>query len=392
MQKTILVIDTEDKQLNDVANALRKEQFLVHYVTDFAAARMKLMNIHFDLSVTFLDPEAIETFEFVRRMVQEFQQVVRIAVCDYTDTKLVDDLIIEHAAKLYMFKPWDKTELVEVILRIYDFRARLGNENLLSLIHSVKQLPTLPDLYYDITAMVNAGSNMRDIALKIETDPAIASRVLKIANSAYYGARTGSILQAIMYLGTDNIQNIILTSTFFNAHSPYYQINRLWKHSELTNRIVNHLYYYKHQVKIPASHASIGLLHNIGLLMLIVKFPDIFNTIINTMRQDKTRRLIAAERQHAGYTHCDLGGYIMEWWNLPVGLIACAKFYDNPTKACVEQREYVAMVHLASYLAWDIIGKDELTLPLDLAVYDILGISAIEVGNIKEQHQTLNGQ
>jgi response regulator RpfG family c-di-GMP phosphodiesterase len=155
-------------------------------------------------------------FELLEKVKKHYPNVIRMALSGYSDRSDVITAIEKNLAKIYLYKPWDNKELRYIISSIFELEDTLQNEGLFELFNNLESLPTVPKLYKKINEMLENNESIENIRLEIEKDQSLASRILKVANSAFYAAKTGSIKQAILYIGLINVKNIVVSNTIFN--------------------------------------------------------------------------------------------------------------------------------------------------------------------------------
>ncbi len=386
MKNTVLVIDSLEKKLIDVVATLRRQSHIVHYIMMDNLDNVDLKHMLFDVTVLYFNAGDSAAVKFLENNKNRACGGVKIVLCSYDESEYCKRLIFEETSKIMLYSKWNQDAVLDAIHRVFSYKELVGKENLGRLLDKVKQVPTLPDIYFDVNEMILEKVDMDLIAKRIESDVAIASRVLRIANSAYYGARTGSIHQALMFLGTENVKNIIISMVIFDHKSNVCDVKVLWQHAELTNKLANYIYYIKHMRSMPASYSSVGLLHSIGLVLLLTVFSNYYLPVLEMLGKT-SETLDQLERRLIDFRHADLGGVLLDWWNLPPGLIYGALHYRRPLEADSAYLEIACIVHLASHISWKILGDTTFMCQLDREVLDYLKISDREVEQIMKNYQ-----
>jgi HD-like signal output (HDOD) protein len=165
-------------------------------------------------------------------------------------------------------------------------------------------------------------ADLRDIISTIESEPTIAAQVISIANSAYYAGTEPvlSVKTAAARLGIGNLKSIILglvvANKFDTQRCPGFQISRFWQDAMLVAKCAARL--SQHSIeKIECDRESIytiGLLHNIGLLVLVYLYPDRMNAVLESADQQDLKQQECAA---FGLDHYDAGAALLKHWNLP---------------------------------------------------------------------------
>jgi HD-like signal output (HDOD) protein len=314
-------------------------------------------------------------YEFLKHIKDRYPTTMRVALSGYTDSRVIYKALEENVAKMYMFKPWDNRELLNTIDKMFQLEEVLKDHKIMDLINNLNDLPTLPGLYLKIKQMIQDDEDVDRIAKLIESDQASTAKILRIANSAFYGAKTGSISQAIMYIGLSNVKSIVLSNALFSGSGALANsIKQLWINATLTNRMTNHLYQRVIGKKIPNVFASAGLLHNIGMVVLLSHFADKYQAVLQQglVNADANAE---QERNLVGVTHQELGGFLLNWWELPLPIVEAALYHHTPLDERIINRELMCVIHLANAEAWRVMGETPVEPPQTAACCEVLGIS-----------------
>ena len=359
MSKVILFVDDEVQILKSLKRLFRGSGYEVYFAESGMRALEILQTQHVDLMVTDIRMPVMDGFELLKKVKSDYPLTLRVALSGFTDNRKIYTALENNLAKLYMFKPWDNSELLTTIDKIFELETALKDKDLLDMINNLDEIPSIPMLYREISRLVEEDASIEDIAKKIEQDQAIASKILKVANSAFYGAKTGSITQAIMYIGLINVKNIVLTNSVFNnfgSRIEYHDL--LWRHVNLTNKIVNIIYQRCLNKRLPNVYASAGLLHDIGRIILLRFFEDKYVEVL----------------EYIGFDHQQVGGYLLSWWEIPVPIVEAALYHHDPMSDMVMNKELVQVVHIANYYSWKFLGEEGFLEPLHLEAFVALDI------------------
>ena len=184
----------------------------------------------------------------------------------------------------------------------------------------------------------------------ISTDQALTAKVLKIANSPFYGfpKKISTIDFAIIVLGFDALKEIIisisLVSSLQKRSDSYLDARAFWDHSVSTGVVARRLardlgYRVSGEVFVGA------LLHDMGISILHRYFNSEFRRIVDIAREMKLT-FLEAEESVLGVTHAEVGGWLAARWNLPDHLIESLSFHHTPGNATINP-DLVALVHCA---------------------------------------------
>ncbi len=198
---------------------------------------------------------------------------------------------------------------------------------------SADDLPAMPTIARDIVrAADDPETSISDIKDLIEQDPAIAAKLLKMANSALYGfpSAINSIAHAISLLGTRTVRNIVLAISLKKSFHRFGLMEQLlWQHSTLSGPVAAHLAKMPQIGVDPDEAFTAGLLHHIGKTALANSHHDEYEQVIQRVYNEKIG-FVEAETDQFGFDHSMLGGAIATHWNLPESLIAVIAGHHTP--------------------------------------------------------------
>ena len=190
-----MFVDDEENILRSLKRLFKREAYETVFMNSAADALEYLENNPIDLVISDIRMPKMDGFEFLSIVKERYPKILRVALSGFTDSKTVFRLIEKNVAKLYLFKPWDNHDLKDNIKRILEFEDSLMDRKLLELINNLDSIPSLPQLYTQVRKLIDDGADIELVGQVVEKDQAIASKVLRLANSAFYGRKTGNIGQ-----------------------------------------------------------------------------------------------------------------------------------------------------------------------------------------------------
>ncbi|MCP4982447.1 MAG: HDOD domain-containing protein [Gammaproteobacteria bacterium] len=219
-----------------------------------------------------------------------------------------------------------------------------------------QDLPSLPEIYLRVSEQLeDDSSSVQKIGDTVQNDPAITTRVLKMVNSAYYGLpnQVASVSQAVSLLGRERLKHILIGSVlrgvFSGQDNPAFSMQEFWQHSIKTAIIARQLAKQITEIKESESMFTAGLLHDIGKMLLINKFPERMLAAEEYMIQKRVD-VLTAELSQIGITHTAVGEALMEHWGLPQLLIDCARNHHEIVHDG-ENRIATHLIYLANNLS-----------------------------------------
>ncbi|MDH5435518.1 MAG: HDOD domain-containing protein [Gammaproteobacteria bacterium] len=224
------------------------------------------------------------------------------------------------------------------------------------LVADVSDLVSLPDICVRVNEMVNdPDSSAADIGKIIAQEPGMMARLLRIANSPFYGfmQEITTVSRAISVIGTAQLRELILATsaidTFENIPNYLVNMKHFWTHSIYTGLCAKALA-DKTGSKNNESYFVAGLLHDIGQLVLFNKMPEESRDIlIEIMEGSEGLQFHQEEKKVFGFDHAEVGAELLRNWKLPEVLCDSVKFHHQPLKAKSYSKE-AALIHIANSL------------------------------------------
>jgi HD-like signal output (HDOD) protein len=211
-------------------------------------------------------------------------------------------------------------------------------KNIKKTIEGITNLPSHPLAIERITRLLsNPRTSVEDVGKAITTDQALASKVLKLVNSAFYGfpGRISTLSHAIVILGFSTIKNIVLTATIFESlkgkgsGNKDFDLHQFWSHSiacgAATSSIAKMIGFGEKEECFIA-----GLIHDIGKIILCHYLPDEFSRVVEYTRKNDVL-FLESEKKLFDTSHDEIGGYLAQCWNLPDNLQFAVRYHHAPS-------------------------------------------------------------
>jgi HD-like signal output (HDOD) protein/ActR/RegA family two-component response regulator len=375
--KKILFVDDEVPILKSLNRLFMDTEYEVFTAGSGEEALEILTDEKIDMVITDMKMPVMDGYQLLEQVKELHPNVLRIILSGYSEKNTILTALQKNIAKLYILKPWDNNKLVQLVDQIFQTENILRDSNLLGLINNAEELPTLNNSYRQIMDLIDADADLVKIASAIERDHSVATKILHIINSAFYGVKTGSVKHAIACLGLSTIRNILLATSIvdsFNMSAVYgTRLEMLWDHSFICSKIVNIIYEKLLHTKLSETESSAGLLHNIGVVLLLNIFPKKYIEIFHRVEKEKSN-LLQIEQEVLNVTHQQAGGYLLKWWELPYPIVEAALYHHTPFATGIINQRLIYAVNIAQHYA-SIILENQLSNAFDPEVFDALGIS-----------------
>jgi putative nucleotidyltransferase with HDIG domain len=220
-------------------------------------------------------------------------------------------------------------------------------------------LPSLPDVLATVNSLLDdPGTSLKKIAGVLSTDEGLASRVLRLVNSAYYGLprMVSTIPLATTILGAKAIKshvvNIAYADLMGQLGGRHEQYNLLWRHGLRTATWARAIAGDLHDVD-PEEAFTAGLIHDIGKAICLRLRGESYAKIIEEAYRSG-RPLVGVEEEVVGFNHSQIGGWAASRWSLPESLVNAIGWHHNPSvlKGRSEDiHNFVVVIHIADIAA-----------------------------------------
>lgn len=275
-----------------------------------------------------------------------------------------------------------------------DTAAALAQLTLEEVVENTLDLPALPAATLAVMKESQApNSTAHSVARYLSQDQALTSRVLRLANSAFYGMqrRIASPDEAVIILGMRAVRNLaMIASTYHWMDKPLrgYSLepHEFWEHS-LSVAVACQVLA---QSVAPGSSDlafTCGLLHDLGKVALSAWLENRSVTISAiAAKLDLTTE--QAERRILGFDHQQVGGRLAEKWNLPKVIVDAITYHHCPSDCCPDA-PMVDITHVADYLTSTTEvtthGGNGLRVTLDEPALGRLGINVAELEGLADE-------
>jgi len=287
-------------------------------------------------------------------------------------------------------KPEDDGKVVYTPIAEKDSGELDGSDLRRKILNSIKDLPPMPKIIYKAReVMANPKSGFKDIAEVIETDQAIAAKVLQVANSAYYGlsGMVSSIHQATVVLGHKTLEQLITmvsATSLLGSHLKGYRMGSgaLWQHS-LAVALCSRLIAKDRAPALENDAFSVGLIHDAGKLALDRYILERSAQVDQALKTGIT--FLQVEKLVLGFDHTELASDLCAKWKLPENHVNAMRFHHDPAAAKGNQLAYI--VHTANHIAQQsgiASSMDASRYELDAGALDFLSLDAEDVAGYTE--------
>ena len=222
-------------------------------------------------------------------------------------------------------------------------------------IESLDQLPSIPAILVPLIKMLELPAESIDVQRIVDLiahDKSIAAQTLHMANSPLFGRlqEVKTVRGAVVALGMARVREIATTCCMLKLAPPQnggFDIRYVWEHSLGVALVARRL---ARKIGYPApEHAYLGgLLHDIGIIVNVMLFPDEFRAVARHA-QDQRIPMGDAEAHLLGFDHQVSGSFLAEQWRLSDELNEVIRRHHQCERAQA-YHDSVALVRIADLL------------------------------------------
>lgn len=224
----------------------------------------------------------------------------------------------------------------------------MREDTLEKIIMQTVDVPSIPPVASKVLKLVSSDySSINELENIIAQDQSFSTRILKIANSPYYGRGkcVDAISTAIIIIGFNSVKSLVMSASLKDLHrrsGPFEQQH--WEHS-LGVSIAASLLAADTKMLMPDDVLIGGLIHDVGKIVINNSLPDQYKLVTDKVNAEKIPSIIA-EDALLGFNHCNVGGLIARKWKLPRNLEAVIEYHHAEHYPPFEDSGYETMCQI----------------------------------------------
>ncbi len=261
-----------------------------------------------------------------------------------------------------------------------------------------EDLPVLPHIGMEILNLIEDKFSVpADFEAIIESDQVLTLKILKMANSAYYGYAREiiNVKDAVVILGLDTIKSLVLsmlTRQMLSKDLHTYGLKKgeLWSHSlavAMTARSIAKIMKLSNHEKFFVA----GLLHDVGKILLDITLKNYVDNLKFQVNEGKVD-FIEAELRIAGIDHALIGSKLIEIWNLPDFLVNSVRYHHTSSKAPANFKTDAYIIDVANRLSYQVAPGSSVDFRVDKNVmpeeYGKLGLTSANIEGVLDSIRT----
>lgn len=350
----VLLVAAESEAIRGLARDLfLLDEHLETALRSEPAAALALLEFEtFDLVVVDQHTPGDVT-ELLAAVATRFPRMIRMVVADAPGEATFARAA--HLAHVLLPRPCDPGTLLENIHDTVVARRRLRDPDLTAAVAGVLALPESPAVRRELLGLLaDDDITVDQLEEAIERNPAIAAKLLQLANSAYFGARgtVGSIGEAISMIGLDSVRGIVTSAHLFEsmpaAGLKEFPLGDLWTHcvatAIMTRRIAWHV---RASTTVNRAAFAAALLHDVGKIVMTLAHGEAY-TELRLHPETPPRPFWQMEERRFGHHHGTAGALLLELWGLPRAVVEAVGLHHTPHRTRDNTVTPLALVHIAN--------------------------------------------
>ena len=218
----------------------------------------------------------------------------------------------------------------------------------IAMVGDLPSVPAVASAVLEVASDPNSGAE--DLRRVIDRDPALAARILKVANSSLYSfsREIETVQHAIALLGFRTVTNIVLAASLREVFTHFGLAEKqLWEHSTLAGAVAAKLAGYG-PIDVDREEAfTAGLLHDLGKIALNNTSRKKYTNVMAQVYNEGVS-FVEAERQEFGFDHAELGGHVAAKWKLSQRLENAIRYHHDPDATSQLDEENRRLVSLTA--------------------------------------------
>ena len=346
----ILFVDDEPNVVQAMRRNLHamRNEWSMDFVLGGVEALAALKVTPADVIVSDMRMPGMDGWQLLTEIRNQYPQTVRLILSGHAEaTSIMRAVGIIHQ---YIAKPCDGAVLKEVIAQTQKLRHLVSSDHLAALVGHVGMLPSAPQAFQDLLkCLQNPEASLADAARIIGRDVAMTANIMKMVNSAFFGARQPIVStdRAVAYLGLDTLGALVLGHSVFKSGRKVgiagFSLERLWAHSLQTAMAAKVIALCEKFSSAEAEKAFLaGVLHDVGKM--------VFATRAETASDDPAANSEVEAAQMEAH-HAEVGAYLLSLWGFPNPIVEAVAFHHIPSQASGKVLSLPGIVHIANRLA-----------------------------------------
>jgi HD-like signal output (HDOD) protein len=340
----ILFVDDDPNVIHAMRRAMHcmRNEWDMEFVSSGPEALQCLAKNPADVIVTDMRMPGMDGWQLLAEVKQLYPQTVRLVLSGYAEPGAIMRLV--GTAHQYIAKPGQSEALKTAIAQTDLMRRLLTSDEIAMMVGNVGTLPSFPKAFQEISSCLkHPNATVTAAARIIGRDVAMTANIMKLVNSAFFGARrpVSSVDRAVAFLGLDTLTALVLGHGLFQSGGSN-ATEALWSHSFRTAIAARAI---AHHERLPAQRVDeaflTGMLHDVGRVVFATRASETGTPELESS---------ADTMMHVDKHHAEVGAYLLGLWGFPSHIVAAVALHHTPSQRADTGFDLTAIVHVADRL------------------------------------------
>jgi HD-like signal output (HDOD) protein/ActR/RegA family two-component response regulator len=347
---SVLFVDDDEQVLEALRDLLRPHRHTWEMTFELSAERglARLAETAVDVVVSDVKMPGLDGIAFLRDVRTAYPDTVRVVLSGHSEpATAVGSSGVAHR---FLAKPCQAAELVEVLESSFQLRSLLTDPALRRATSGLRSLPSAPTAYRELSeALADPETVVERVAAVIERDVGMCAKVLQLVNSSFFGLsrRITNVREATVYLGVETLRTLVIAGESFRSFPTGAKtaafVAELETHALAVAQTASDL---TPEPEWKSDAFMAGMLHDVGKLVFASEFPHEFGRVLELhVKSGMPWQL--AEQEICGFSHTEIGSYLLATWGLPVAVVEAARSHHNPELASEKHQNLARLVGAA---------------------------------------------
>ncbi|MFN4329915.1 MAG: HDOD domain-containing protein [Limnobacter sp.] len=265
------------------------------------------------------------------------------------------------------------------------------NQKLQTILQAASSIPSIPRAVHEVLGLLDKPQvTIGELADAVSHDPVLSAKVLRLANSAYFGVQreVDTVESAALLIGVDSIRTMVLASGMMDTFKDMarFDTQRFWTLSLLSAYIARDL---ANTAGMNGNRAyTAALIHGLGVLAIHRAMPELADEIDQHCKDVCPFDRADMENTVLGFHHGEVSAEIANHWKLPVDIGESIRAYPHPGNPGTPNLS--TLVHLSVALAMsltDDIPEAQWASNLDNGVSELLETTLDQLHHLRPRFE-----